>query len=149
MNRKCKISSIPPLRDETTWISDAKEKADTFAKCFAAKNNLPAEEVDTPFFGIADEEMLEFIPLRARFTKKLFGKLKDSTATGNDKISATILKKLCEELAVPFTIVCRRLLQEGCWPSVWKLHLVIPIYKKGSSFQATSYRGVHLTTILS
>ena len=110
---------------------------------------MPAEEIDTPFFGIANEEMMEFIPLRARSTKKLFEKLKESTATGNDKISAAILKKLSEEFVLPFTIVCRRLLQEACWPSVWKLHLVIPIYKKASSYQANNYRGVHLTTILS
>ena len=32
-----------------------------------------------------------------------------SKATGHDKISAAILKKLCDELAIPFTLVVRRL----------------------------------------
>ncbi len=46
-------------------------------------------------------------------------------------------------------MVCRRLLYEGCWPSIWKYHLVCPIYKRDSAFKASNYRGVHLTTILS
>ena len=149
LNRKCKLSSVPPLRDDDAWISDAKAKADSFAKCFASKNVLPPEEVDTPFFGNAEIDLTEFIALRSRTTKKLFGKLKEDTATGNDKISATILKKIKEEISAPFTFICRRLLYEGCWPLKWKLHLVIPIYKKGSAYKASNYRGVHLTTILS
>ena len=50
---------------------------------------------------------------------------------------------------MPFTGICRRLFYEGCWPEAWKLHLIVPIYKKGSAFQPGNYRGVHLTSILS
>ena len=70
-------------------------------------------------------------------------------ATGHDKISAMILKKLCDCLARPFTRVCRRLFEEGCWPTMWKYHLIIPIFKKGAAFEPKNYRGVHLTSILS
>ena len=72
MHRKMKISSIPPLRDENTWILDAKGKANAFAKVFTAKNELPEEVVDTPFFGHADMHWEDFIPLRSRCTKKIF-----------------------------------------------------------------------------
>ena len=54
MHQKAKISSIPPLREGNEWILNAKDKADSFAKVFAAKNELPPEIVDTPFFGHAD-----------------------------------------------------------------------------------------------
>ena len=64
-------------------------------------------------------------------------------------ISASILKRLCDCLAVPFTIVVRRLFHEGCWPSAWKYHLICPIFKRGSAFMPGNYRGIHLTTILS
>ena len=80
---------------------------------------------------------------------QIFKKLNSDTATGHDKISIAILKKLGEVLCVPFTQICRRLLYEGCWPTIWKMHLVIPIYKKGSPFNPTKYRGVHLTDALS
>ena len=64
-------------------------------------------------------------------------------------ISAAILKRLCECLATPFTIVVRRLFHEGCWPSAWKRHLICPIFKRGAAFKPDNYRGIHLTTILS
>jgi len=41
------------------------------------------------------------------------------------------------------------LFYEGCWPSAWKYHLIVPIFKKGAAFMPGNYRGVHLTTILS
>ena len=64
-------------------------------------------------------------------------------------ISASILKRLCDCLAVPFTIVVRRLFYEGCLPSAWKYHLICPIFKLGSAFVPAGYRGIHLTTVLS
>jgi hypothetical protein len=70
-------------------------------------------------------------------------------ATGHDMISAAILKKLHDCIAVPFTRVARRLFYEGCWPKVWQYHIIVPIFKKGAAFQPGNYRGVHLTAILS
>ena len=118
LQRKAKICSILRLRDGSYWLRDAKAKADLFAKTFAAKNQLPAEKVNTPFFGTAHVELDEFVPFRSRDTKRLFKKLAEKKATGHDHISAAILKALNEQLAVPFTIVCRRLFYEACWPKV-------------------------------
>ena len=87
LNRKANLSSIPPLRNGTDWLVDAKAKADAFASNFSFKNQLPAEIVDTPFFSDPEIEMFDFIPLRTRLTKRLFRKLDETTATGSDKIS--------------------------------------------------------------
>jgi len=147
--KKAKVSSIPPLKGEDGCLSNAYDKANLFAKTFSDKAALPHEEVDTPFFGINDFDESNFVPLRTRDALKAFKALKEDKATGPDKLSAVILKKLGDLLAVPFTRICRRLLQEGCWPLQWRYHLIVPIYKKSSSFQAGNYRGVHLTSILS
>ena len=82
-------------------------------------------------------------------TKQLLKKLNNEIATGHDKISTAILKRLYDVLAVPFTIICRRLLYEGCWPKIWRMHLIVPIFKKGSAFKPNNYRGVHLTNAFS
>ena len=105
--------------------------------------------MDTPFFGVPEEEWDGFIAFRSRTALRLFKKLDENKATGHDQISAAILKRLCETIAVPFTRVVRRLFYDGCWPTAWKFHLIVPIFKKGSAFQPGNYRGVHLTTILS
>ena len=149
LHRKATLSSIPTLRENGEWISDAKKKSDAFARTFTSKAKLPDELVDTPFFGCAENDLDEFVIFRSRSTKRLFEKLDECKATGGDMISAAILKRLCDCLAVPFTIVVRRLFHEGVWPSVWKFHLICPIFKRGAAFKPDNYRGIHLTTILS
>ena len=57
------MSSIPTLRDETGWLTDAKTKADTFARTFSEKAQLPAEVVDTPFFASPDNQLDDFVVL--------------------------------------------------------------------------------------
>ena len=80
-------------------MTEAKAKADVFAKTFASKRALPAEVVDTFFFGCADVELDEFVFFRYRATNRLFKKLDETKATGHDQISAAILKKLSDQLA--------------------------------------------------
>ena len=137
------------MRDGSTWLSDAKAKADLLARTFAEKAQLPEESVDTPYFGRPDNEMDTFVAIRSRCTAKLFRELDVDKATGHDKMSAAILKRIGKWLAVPFSKVCRRLLYEGCWPKTWRYHLIVPIFKRDATFAAGNYRGVHLTPVLS
>ena len=114
LSKKTKCSSIPPLRDGTKWVNDPKDKADLFAKTFDTKANLPDERVDCPFFGKPDVEFHEVVALRTRYTLKILKGLDESKATGPDCIPSSILKRIANEIAGPFTILCRRLLQEAC-----------------------------------
>jgi len=149
MRRKANFSSIPTLKVDGKWLTDAKEKADALARTFAAKSKLPEEQVDTPFVGNPDQELTDFVAFRSRHTERLLKKLDVNKATGSDNISAAILKRLSGCLGIPFTIVVRRLFHAGCWPTVWKFHVICPIFKRGSAFVPGNYRGIHLTTILS
>ncbi len=56
---------------------------------------------------------------------------------------------LCDELALPITLLARKLLSDGCWPQCWREHWVHPIYKKKSRADGNNYRGVHLTAQMS
>ena len=40
LEKKAKMSGIPPLKEEQEWIHDPKKKADLFAKVFASKAKL-------------------------------------------------------------------------------------------------------------
>ena len=35
------------------------------------------------------------------------------------------------------------------WPTLWKIHWIVPLYKRNSVFLATNYRGVHFTAQMS
>ena len=93
--------------------------------------------------------MRDFVVMRARHTENIIKKLDPSKATGHDGIGALILRNIAKEVSLPLTLLLRRMISESTWPTVWKTHLLIPLYKKGSAFDAKNYRGIHLTTMLS
>ena len=103
LSKQRKCSSIPPLRDGTKWLNEPKDKANLFAQIFDKEAQLPAENVDCPFFGRADIELEEIVVLRSRRALKLLASLDESKATGPDHIPASILKRIAKEIAVPFT----------------------------------------------
>ena len=75
LHRKATLSSIPSLRESDKWLTDAKNKADAFARVFESKAHLPEELVDTPFCGCAMSESIGFFSFRGRVILKLLKKL--------------------------------------------------------------------------
>ena len=94
MRKKSNIESIPTLRIDGDWLTDATAKANAFAKTFVVKSILPPEVVDTPFFGPPEIQNRVFVVFRTRTMKRLLSKLNINKATANDQISAEILQKL-------------------------------------------------------
>ena len=149
LHKKCKSSSVPPLKVEDEWILEPTGKANAFAQAWLAKSALPDEHVDCIYVAPPEFECDNFCAMRTRFTFKLMQKLDSSKATGSDLISAFIIKRIAKAIAGPFTRLCRRLFHEACWPKIWQVHMLCPIYKRASVYHANNYRGVHLTSILS
>ena len=136
LNKKTRVSSIPALKnDANEWIADDITKANLFAKIWNQKCELPSER-DIPYVGGPECEHHIFVPIRARDVVKELQRLDVSKVTGPDKISAFILRRLAQVLAIPIAILCRRILFEACWPEQWKLHHLVPIFKCGAAFLA-------------
>ena len=93
--------------------------------------------------------MDSYFSIRTRAVIKLLATLKEDTATGPDSIPAVILKKCAKVLGLPVAMLCRAMYWKSCWPEIWRLHWIVPIYKRNSPSIPTNYRGVHLTPILS
>ena len=149
LNKQAKIGSIAPLRDsEGVWHTSDKDKADLLAQTFTSKNVLPEMLVEQ-FVDSPKHIQQEFIPIRTRRTETVLKSLDVAKATGNDKISARILRELADVLAIPVTILARRILQEACWPKKWKSHLIVALFKRGAPHDSNNYRGVHITPVLS
>ena len=149
LTRTAKINSIPPLKDDHgVWHVQGIEKANLLASKFNSKCQLPPE-VEDQYVPRPDTKQNTFYAIRTRSMLKCLQKLDVSCATGSDRLAARILRELAVVLALPLTILCRRILYEAFWPSRWRIHLVIPIYKKASVSNAGNYRGIHLTSIVS
>ena len=86
--------------------------------------------------------------MQSRATKREMSKLRLDQATGPDHLGAVLLRTLAAELAVPVALIARRVFMEG-WPALWRVHWLVPLFKKGSVYSPGQYRGVHLSCILS
>ena len=148
MQRKGRVLAIPPLRVESDWLLDAPTKANAFAQTWQSKSVLPPMPEDQ-FFPALDHFMKTFVAIRTRTVLYELPKLDINKATGPDRIGALILRELASEIAIPLAIICRRLLREGVWPDVWKIHYLVAIYKRGAVHSPPNYRGVHLTCMMS
>ena len=117
-NTPCR-QAVPSLKDEKgDWVHNAKGKAELFRKTFQEKSQLPTEpeeEFYTP--TPSGNQMPRFTAVRVRWAKKALKELEVDTATGPDKLPARILRECAEELALPVTLLIRKLLSEGCWPN--------------------------------
>ena len=78
---------------------------------------------------------------------KLLQNLKPHKAGGPDNIKPIILKQLAIEIAPILTFIFNTSLETGEVPSDWRNANVVPIYKKGSRYNASNYRPISLTCI--
>ena len=144
--------TIPPLqRDDETWALTPGDKAAELARVFRSKSRLPAhtfnEYTDLTHESVA--RMVRLPRLRVLTVYNLLRKLDETSGTGPDLLPARILKMCAAELAIPITLLSRKLLREHCWPTCWRVHWIHGIHKRESKAQGKNYRGVHLTPQLS
>ncbi len=76
---------------------------------------------------------------------KLLRDLDVHSGIGPDLLPARVLKACASELALPVTLLTRRLPTQGRWPSCRRTHWIHAIHKRKSRADGTNYGGVHLT----
>ena len=61
---------------------------------------------------------------------------------GSDLIPSSIIKSCASSLLLPLSIIFNNSLQHGVFPSLWKISIIVPIYKSGSRNDIKNYRGI-------
>ena len=149
LNRRTNASTIPPLKVNGEWILGAKEKANVLAHTFPSKSALPPPVTGPQLErGTVTIVMPEFMLIRSRLLLRILKAVKIDTASGPDRLPGRVFRECCNELAPAIAVLVRFLLRIGFWPSIWRLHRIQPLYKKGAVSVPSNYRGVHLTNLL-
>ena len=134
-----------------SWARTPEAKAELLSETFARKSVLPVGESNE--FSVlapgAAPAIDVFLPVRKRQVRRELLKLNDAKATGPDQVSAKVLKRCADSLALPLALVIRLMLSEGRWPSCWRFHHVVPLFKKKARSDPCNYKGVHLTSQIS
>lgn len=61
---------------------------------------------------------------------------------GPDGIPSSFIKSCGKELAVPLMLIFNKSLDTGCFPELWKVAHVIPIFKAGTKTECSNYRPI-------
>ena len=152
LQQKGVVTSIPALKDGSgTLLFDSKLKADEFVASLASKFVLPVAHVndysEIEPSSYRGQAMLP--PTTQNDCAEVLRKLDIDSGTGPDLLPARILKVCYEQLSLPVFLLFLRILETGCWPTLWLNHWIVPIYKKRIVYSAANYRGIHLTAQLS
>ena len=146
------ICSIPAMKnDDATWIIDARGKATLLAKSMSEKCRLPVRESNkySKLSNLRRRETQDLMFPILETSLKVLKLLDPGSGTGPDELPARILKECAEELALPITILVMRILAHGKWPNIWRVHWIIPLYKRAAVYKSKNYRGVHMTPQIS
>ncbi len=135
-----------PNGDPVLATTDA-EKAEVLNEYFASvftheDDNIPDFSIKTPCPGINE------LVITPEMVHKKLQKLDISKSLGPDQFHPRVLKKLCEVLAEPLSIIFTESLRSKQLPSDWKQGNITAIFKKGDKRQAGNYRPVSLTSII-
>ena len=105
------------LRSGNNWYVSAEDKAGILQDTFSSKFLLPTERfIAHSFVFPVAAPSVSFLPLRLHSGVKVLSALRTDSGNGPDVLSATILHCCASSLDLPFTMLWRRILQEGVWP---------------------------------
>ena len=78
-------------------------------------------------------------------TEKALASLDEDSALGPDLVPTRILKRCAKVLAPVLHLLILGILKFREWPSIWREHWVVPLYKRKSVYDPGNYRGIHST----
>ena len=135
---------IGPLKDKSgNIVTDPLEQAGILNAHYAtvftrSVTELPAVESIT-------EEVIDDVDVSVERVKNTIDELKEISAPGPDNIGNKVIMELKEQLALPFSILFRKSLDDAEVPEEWKDSVVSPIFKKGARSDPGNYRPVSQT----
>ena len=148
LNKK-KISNIPPLIENNTYITNFKEKTKVFNKFFALQCRPLDIPSFLPTFHSLTNNCLDSITFTITDIVSIIEKLDSKKAHGFDGISISMIKICPSEVSFPLSLIFKKCFESGSFPSEWKKANVQPIHKKNSRQSKSNYRPISLLPIFS
>jgi hypothetical protein len=142
--QQARVESIPALKtSDGCWVHEPGDKAELLAGSFGGKCILPGPVINA-------YSQLELNSYRQKSIRELtvgnaldtLANLDESSATGPDLLPARVLKQCRYHLASPILQIALAILSSGQWPPEWRIHWVVPIYKRGAVYLLYIYPGI-------
>lgn len=147
---KGSFRSYPPMKYNNSWITDCKEKADTFNHLFLSNCDVDTSSATLPDCSSIDEiPTLESITATEQEVLDLLLSLDVSKATGPDGIGPKLLREAGYAIVPSLTRLFNICLNSSKFPQMWKHANVLPLHKKDAASDFGNYRPVSLLSVSS
>ena len=148
LNNK-KVTNIPPLIENDTYISCFKKKAGIFNRYFSQQYRPLVSGSNVPSFTSLTNKRISNISFGIDKIVDVIKKLNSKKAHGFDGISISMLKLCPSEVALPLSLIFKKCIQHGVFPTKWKRANVQPVHKKNSRQTKSNCRPISLLPICS
>ena len=139
------MSPISQLKKENNdLISDDYEKACLLNNYFCSISTLNDSNTSKPDFPLRTNATLDFFQITPSKVLDILQILKLGKASGLDSISHHMLKKTCNTVCVPLSLLFNLSLSKSEFPMQWKTASVMPLFKKGDTSAISNYRPISL-----
>ena len=131
-----KTAGVAALKNKAgKWITTSVEKADLLSKTWQRKCELPDATLNR-FTHVHVSEYKQERPhiLTESDAYNILRKLNESSGPGPDAIPTKVLKRCAAQLANAVLILANLIKRQGSWPTEWKKHWLMPIFKKSAVF---------------
>ena len=152
-----KMHMIDCLTIDNIKETDSKSIAKEFGKYFASVGRKYTSKIDDPKKSL-DEYMKKInrnnstiflYPTNSVEIERLINNLPSKMSGGHDGISNVLLKKICEQVKTPLTIVFNTSIETGIVPDIMKIADVVPLHKSKSKETTDDYRPISLLLTIS
>ena len=136
-------------------ISDVNEMSEnynlffgTIGKCYAEK--IPkAVKSFKDYLGTKCPTEIEFKETTPLTIAKIIKSLPNKKSSGHDEINNVLVKRICNGICAPLSMIVNKSMSEGKVPDTLKKAIVIPLYKGGDKKFITNYRPISLLPVFS
>ena len=141
--------SYPPMRNNDTYVTDSKDKANLFNSFFLNHCKLNTNNAELPRPIYKTDARLSNIVITGSEVLDQIKCLDTGKSSGHDGLSPRMLKEAGHTIVQPLSLLFNMSIKDGKFPKSWKKANVIPIHKKGDKDDINNYRPVSVLPIVS
>ena len=147
VNSQTKETGLPSVMElDNREASSTEAICELFRSQFSSvftNEDLDDSQVQQAASNVPDRDAIAQHPhVDPETVSRALATLKYSTSSGPDGISAAVLKKCKDSLALPLSKLFNISLNSGVFPLSWKKSYIFPVHKKGPKRNVRNYRGI-------
>lgn len=136
------------LNYEGKLISEESDIADILNNFFTSIDS-PAARFTQELSNRTSAPSFSFLKVSADLVKKILLSLKSNKRGGVEQLPTSVYKALSKTVVPALTHIINSGISTSCFPSLYKIALVTPVYKKGCRLNPGNYRPISSLPILS